>query len=175
MASTTGSSRGPCIIVRCLALACSPCSWNGIACVRARRGRVLDAELAKAFPIRSSRRRQRSETVRKARGTQSNERDAQIDWSRARVVGRGTKAGRRYDLKTLRAALGRTQAEVADAARMAQGDVSRLEGREDVKLSTLARYAVALGGSVEVAVVVNGRRYVLDLTLDGDDAASRAG
>jgi predicted type IV restriction endonuclease len=58
---------------------------------------------------------------------------------------------------------------------MAQGDVSRLEGREDVKLSTLARYAVALGGSVEVAVVVNGRRYVLDLTLDGDDAASRAG
>jgi hypothetical protein len=100
-----------------------------------------------------------------------------IDWSRARVVGRGTKAGRRYDLKTLRAALGKTQAEIAQAARMAQGDVSRLEGREDVKVSTLARYASALGGSVEVAVVVDGRRYVLDLTSDGDDAnpASRAG
>jgi hypothetical protein len=35
----------------------------------------------------------------------------------------------------------------------------------------------ALGGSVEVAVVVDGRRYILDLTSDGDDAnpASRAG
>ncbi|MGA7121228.1 MAG: helix-turn-helix transcriptional regulator [Polyangiaceae bacterium] len=112
----------------------------------------------------------------KARRTHSDEHEAQIDWSRARVVGRGTKTGRRYDLKTLRAALGRTQAEVAEAARMAQGDVSRLEGREDVKLSTLARYASALGGSVEVAVVVNGRHYVLDLTSDGDDdsPASRA-
>jgi autotransporter translocation and assembly factor TamB len=49
---------------------------------------------------------------------------------------------------------------------MAQGDVSRLEDREDVKLSTLARYAPALGGRVEVAVVVGGRRYFLDLKLD---------
>ena len=111
----------------------------------------------------------------KTRRTNSDEHERQIDWSRARVVGRGTKVGRRYDLKTLRVALGKTQAEVADATRMAQGDVSRLEGREDVKLSTLARYAAALGGSVEVAVVVNGRRYVLDLGSDGTDAASRAG
>jgi hypothetical protein len=108
----------------------------------------------------------------KARRTQSDEREPQIDWSRARVVGRGTKAGRRYDLKTLRAALGKTQAEIAQAARMAQGDVSRLEGREDVKLSTLARYATALGGVVEVAVIVNGRRYVLDLTSDAPERIS---
>jgi len=114
----------------------------------------------------------------KARRTRSDEHEAQIDWSRARVVGRGTKTGRRYDLKTLRAALGRTQAEVAEAARMAQGDVSRLEGREDVKLSSLARYASALGGRVEVAIVVNGRRYILDLGPDDAEAnrpAPRAG
>ena len=109
----------------------------------------------------------------KARRTHPDDHEAQIDWSRARVVGRGTKTGRRYDLKTLRAALGRTQAELAEAARMAQGDVSRLEGREDVKLSTLARYAGALGGSVEVAVVVDGRRYVLDLGPD-EAGATRA-
>jgi hypothetical protein len=114
----------------------------------------------------------------RARRTHSDEQEPQIDWSRARVVGRGTKTGRRYDLKTLRSALGRTQAEVAHAAHMAQGDVSRLEGREDVKLSTLARYAATLGGSVEVAVVVDGRRYVLDLRPDGtsareDDADNR--
>jgi hypothetical protein len=106
----------------------------------------------------------------KARRTRSEEHEPQIDWSRARVVGRGTKTGRRFDLKTLRVALGKTQAEVAEAARMAQGDLSRLEGREDVKLSTLARYATALGGSVEVAIVVDGRRYVLDLTSDSEEA-----
>jgi hypothetical protein len=42
----------------------------------------------------------------KARRTHSDKHEAQIDWSRAHVVGRGTKTGRRYDLKTLRAALG---------------------------------------------------------------------
>ena len=108
--------------------------------------------------------------ARKARRTHPDEHEGPMDWSRARVVGRGTKTGRRYDLKTLRAALGKTQADVAKEARMAQGDVSRLEAREDVKLSTLARYAAALGGSVEVAVVVDGRRYKLDLGSDDAEA-----
>jgi hypothetical protein len=102
-------------------------------------------------------------TAQKARRTHATEHERGIDWARARVMGRGTKTGRRFDLKTLSAALGKTQAGIAEAAHMAQGDVSRLEGREDVKLSTLARYAAALGGSVEVAVVVGGRRYLLDL------------
>jgi DNA-binding Xre family transcriptional regulator len=104
----------------------------------------------------------------KARRTRSDEQEPRLEWSRARVVGRGTKTARRYDLKTLRAALGKTQTDIAEAAGMAQGDVSRLERREDVKLSTLARYAAALGGTVQVAVVVNGRCYVLDLTSDTD-------
>lgn len=69
----------------------------------------------------------------------------------------------RYDLKGLRVALGKRQSDIARATEMTQGDVSRLEARQDVKISTLARYASALGGSVEVAVVVGGRRYRLDL------------
>jgi predicted transcriptional regulator len=79
------------------------------------------------------------------------------------VVGRGLKTGRRYDLRTLRVALGKTQSEVARVAEMSQGDVSRLEDRLDVKLSTLERYASALGGEVDVAVVIGGRRYRIDL------------
>jgi len=63
-------------------------------------------------------------------------------------------------------ALGKTQIDVSRAARMAQGDVSLLESRRDVKLSTLARYAAAIGGATEVAVVIDGRRYLLDL-FDG--------
>jgi transcriptional regulator with XRE-family HTH domain len=74
-----------------------------------------------------------------------------------------SKAGRRYDLKTLRVALSKTQVDVARASGMAQGDVSLLEARKDVKLSTLARYAAALGGAAEVAVVIDGRRYLLNL------------
>lgn len=76
---------------------------------------------------------------------------------------RGFKSGRRYALKALRVALGKTQVEVAERAGMGQGDVSILERRSDSKISTLARYASALGGNVEVAVVIGGRRYLLDL------------
>jgi transcriptional regulator with XRE-family HTH domain len=85
------------------------------------------------------------------------------DRREVRVTGRGLKTGRRYDLKTLRISLNRTQSAVARTAGMAQGDVSKLESRQDVKLSTLARYAAALGGVTEVAVVIDGRRYLLDL------------
>jgi|HubBroStandDraft_2_1064218.scaffolds.fasta_scaffold1034134_2 transcriptional regulator with XRE-family HTH domain len=72
---------------------------------------------------------------------------------------------KRFALRALRAELGKTQTEIACAAAMAQGEVSRLESRRDVKLSTLGRYASALGGVVEVAVVVGKRRYQLDLDV----------
>jgi hypothetical protein len=108
--------------------------------------------------------------AKKAHQVHQHEGPADIDWSRVHVVGpRGAKAGRHYDLRTLRAALGKTQTDIADAADMEQGDVSKLEKRGDVKLSTLGRYAAALGGSVEVAVVIDGRRYLLDLVDDAGD------
>jgi hypothetical protein len=84
-----------------------------------------------------------------------------IDWTKAKVVGRGLKTGRRFDLRSLRVALDKTQADVARAADMEQGDVSKLEARDDLKLSTLARYVAALGGKLEVVAVINGRRYTL--------------
>ena len=86
-----------------------------------------------------------------------------IDWTKAKVVGRGLKTGRRFDLRALRVAVGKSQADIARTAEMDQGDVSRLESREDMKLSTLRRYADALGGELDVAVVIDGRRYRLDV------------
>jgi len=47
--------------------------------------------------------------------------------------------------------------------------VSVLERRGDSKLSTLGRYVAALGGRLEVAVVVGDRRYLVDV----GDARSR--
>jgi hypothetical protein len=38
-----------------------------------------------------------------------------------------------------------------------------MKQRSDVKLSTLRRYVKALGGAAEVQVVVNGRKFVLEL------------
>jgi transcriptional regulator with XRE-family HTH domain len=101
----------------------------------------------------------------------------ELDVSKARVVGRGLGTHRRFELRTLRAALGKTQAEIARAAEMDQGDVSRLERREDAKLSTLGRYARALGGRLQVAVVVGGHQYLLDVgeATHGAGAPARAG
>jgi DNA-binding Xre family transcriptional regulator len=90
--------------------------------------------------------------------------DASIDLPRARVLGRGLRAGvpQRISLRALRVALGVTQVDIAEAAGVDQAEVSRMEQRSDVKLSTLDRYVKALGGTVEVHVVVNGRKFVLD-------------
>ena len=72
-----------------------------------------------------------------------------------RVLGRGVRArqGVHLTLRTLREAAGKTQAEVAEAAKMDQADISRLENREsfaDCQVSTLQRYVAALGGQFEL-------------------------
>jgi len=93
--------------------------------------------------------------------TEGHEGPEGIDRARARA--RGLETGGRYTLAALRAAVGRTQAQVAKHARMGQGDVSVLENRQDVKVSTLGRYAAALGGRIELAIVIGDRRYVVEV------------
>jgi hypothetical protein len=78
---------------------------------------------------------------------------------RFRVRGRGGNARRRLELPLagIRKAAGKTQVQVAEAAGMAQGDVSRLErpgSQENMMLSTLKRYAEALGARVEITFVL---------------------
>jgi len=87
-----------------------------------------------------------------------------IDLSEAKILGRGLRKDRKLPLRVLREAVGKTQAEVARAAAMDQSEVSRIEQRDDMKLSTLRRYARALGASIEViAVLEPGHRIRLDL------------
>jgi transcriptional regulator with XRE-family HTH domain len=88
----------------------------------------------------------------------------QLDLKSARVLGRGLKKDRRLPLRVLRESVGVTQEQVAKAANMDQGEISRLEQRDDMKLSTLRRYAAALGADIEVAAILeSGRRIRLDL------------
>lgn len=82
----------------------------------------------------------------------------ELDLASARFLGRGLKKDRRLTLRAIRESLGVTQTQVSERSGLAQSEVSRIEQRDDMLLSTLRRYARALGGELDVAVLVNGRR-----------------
>jgi DNA-binding Xre family transcriptional regulator len=74
---------------------------------------------------------------------------AWIDRCRARAEV-GAKPGRAIGLAALRRELGLTQVEVAARIGMSQSDLSKLERRQDVRLSTLRSYLAALGGRLRL-------------------------
>ena len=91
-----------------------------------------------------------------------------------RALGRGLHARRgvRLTLRVLREAAGKTQVDVAEAARMDQGDVSRLERREsfdDCQLATLRRYIEAVGGELEVTARFGTKRISIVGSTSGEE------
>lgn len=107
--------------------------------------------------------------AKKLSTVESNDDDApeiELESGRFRRIGRGRHAGKRVSvpLADARTATGKTQNDVASASGMQQADVSRLERRTDydeVLVGTLRRYARALGGDLELSIVVDGDRIVL--------------
>lgn len=74
-------------------------------------------------------------------------------------------------LTARRRAAGLTQAEIAARMRTSQSAVARLEaGRSEVRLSTLQRYADALGHTVRVAVTEDGDAGDLPAPVDDGSA-----
>jgi hypothetical protein len=74
------------------------------------------------------------------------------------------KRGVHLTIRTLREATGKTQAEVAEASKIAQADISRLEGREafaECQVSTLERYIAALGGQLELVATFGDKKIIL--------------
>ncbi|MFO7632236.1 MAG: helix-turn-helix transcriptional regulator [Caldilinea sp.] len=65
------------------------------------------------------------------------------------------------DLRALREAAGLTQEELAQRVAVTQSQLSKLERREDFRLSTLRRYVAALGGQLEIVAIVDGKRIRL--------------
>jgi len=53
-------------------------------------------------------------------------------------------------LRELRRALDRSQEATAEALGLKQASISRLENRDDMRISTLREYVEALGGDLEV-------------------------
>ena len=64
-------------------------------------------------------------------------------------------------LRQIRELAGRTQAELAEHMGKSQAEPSRVERREDVRLSTLREYVEALGGKVELVVTIGRKKVVL--------------
>ena len=65
------------------------------------------------------------------------------------------------DLRALREAAGLTQGELAQRVEITQSQLSKMERREDHRISTLRRYVEALGGNLEICAVINGKRVKL--------------
>ncbi len=83
---------------------------------------------------------------------------------RWKVVGRGRAAHRTLALPLagIRKAARKTQNDVAAELDIHQGEVSRIEKRDDALLSTLERYAEAIGADLEVVFVFKtGARVTL--------------
>lgn len=68
------------------------------------------------------------------------------------------------ELKSLRTELALTQKTVAAGASMTQNTVSKIEGSDDVLLSSITRYMHSIGGGVEVILkTADGRVRRVDL------------
>jgi DNA-binding XRE family transcriptional regulator len=56
-----------------------------------------------------------------------------------------------------------TQVQLAETLGISQGNVSRLEGRRDLYLSTLRSYIEALGGHLEITAVFDDERLPVNV------------
>lgn len=67
-----------------------------------------------------------------------------------------------------------TQESIAEALDMTQGEVSRLERRADLYVSTLRRFVEAMGGSLElVARFPNGDAELIQLVAPENASSER--
>lgn len=75
-------------------------------------------------------------------------------------------------LRALRSSRGVTQVELAQRLGKSQGNVSELERRDDVYLSSLREYVEALGGRLEIEAVFDNERR--PIAISRPVAAARA-
>jgi DNA-binding XRE family transcriptional regulator len=83
-----------------------------------------------------------------------------------RIRAEMAEADRAYaeNLAAVRKAADLTQVELAKAMGVAQSEISRIESRPDMLLSTLANYLAAAGDRPRVVVTIAGHDVEIDLT-----------
>jgi DNA-binding XRE family transcriptional regulator len=82
---------------------------------------------------------------------------------RARVAARVKEELARMPLYQLRNAREMTQTRLAEVLEMDQGNISKLERRTDMYLSTLRSYVEAMGGVLEIRAVFPDGEVKIDL------------
>jgi hypothetical protein len=101
--------------------------------------------------------------MRVSRWKDVNERD-KVSPGRRAVIRKELEDGiLEADLRGIRELLGKTQAEVDDALKISQGQVSETERRLDIRVSTLRRYVASLGGNLELVAHFGSRSYRVTL------------
>lgn len=83
--------------------------------------------------------------------------------SQARVAARVKEELAKVPLYQLRNAREMTQARLAEILEMDQGNISKLEKRTDMYLSTLRSYIEAMGGELEIRAVFPDGDVKIDL------------
>lgn len=82
------------------------------------------------------------------------------DWTPERKARLRAEALREYSLSELRKAIGMAQATVAQSLGVTQSEVSKLERRPDLYISTLRRYIEAMHGELVLTVRLAGHADV---------------
>jgi len=77
-------------------------------------------------------------------------------------------------LQELRKAMQFTQEQIADQLKMDQGNLSRLEKRADLMLTTLRRYIEAMGGSLKLVAEFPRCPLMLPPDLSSYESSCRA-
>ena len=76
-------------------------------------------------------------------------------------------------LGKLRETRRKTQVQLAEAIGSTQANVSRLENRDDLYVSTLCEYVEALGGRLELRAVFPDDTVLIDVAAVKESAAAR--
>jgi transcriptional regulator with XRE-family HTH domain len=92
------------------------------------------------------------------RASLSTEERAEVEAEKARM------RAEIHALRRLRMARDMTQTQLAEVLGMTQGELSRLEARSDIMLSTLRRVIQGMGGKMEIHVLFDGDDNELVLT-----------
>lgn len=72
-------------------------------------------------------------------------------------------------LQTLRRSLNLTQKEIAKILAMTQASVSKIESQDDMYISTLNRFVIALGGKLKLVATFPNKEFVINQFGAGEE------
>jgi transcriptional regulator with XRE-family HTH domain len=65
------------------------------------------------------------------------------------------------NIRELRKLTGKTQVELSELSKITQGELSKIERRENHLVSTLKRYVEALGGELEISAKFGNKKIII--------------